>query len=198
MENDAHKKDARYLSCNHSGSTTWLQGYWQTSDHYLAVRDLLKERLKPSFQVSNGFKLLHSAIKNTPSVFIHVRRGDYATLGHGMLTPKYYVDAVERFPAGMNWFVFSEDLNWCRENLVLPGIIHYVDYASENRDEEDLLLMSECHGGVIANSSFSWWGAAIGDHDKRLIIAPKFRHGPEEGDLQLHRLLPNWVTIESF
>ncbi|MEI8283827.1 MAG: alpha-1,2-fucosyltransferase [bacterium] len=197
-ETDVHNPDPRFEDGRRDDRAIWLNGYWQTADHFLAVREILSENLKPAIELSSGYRHWLQEITRSASVFIHVRRGDYVDIGHGMLTPAYYAAAVEQFPHGSRWFIFSEDLKWCRARLNFPGAVSFVDYVSPNRDIEDLLLMAACGGAIIANSSFSWWGAALGESDDRLVVAPNFRHGPGEGDVQMHRLLPRWKTINTF
>lgn len=197
-ERDPHLPDSRFVKPARARRHFWLAGYWQTADHFLAVRTTLMKNLQLAVPPSPGFLQWLDKVKSHRSVFVHVRRGDYATLGHGMLTSTYYSSAAERFSRQTRWFIFSEDPAWCRKQLVLPGASEYVEYGSPNRDVEDLLLMAACQGGIIANSSFSWWGAALGDFPARRVVAPRFRHGPGEGDIQQHRLLPSWEQVESF
>jgi len=98
-----------------------------------------------------------------------------------------------------DWFVFSEDQEWCRAHLPFLGNAHFVQVESANPEIEELFLMKACKaGGIIANSSFSWWGAALGDQPDRPIIASRYRQGPGLGDVQHERLLPHWIRIEEF
>jgi len=99
--------------------------------------------------------------------FLHVRRGDYLTAGGGLIhwvqDGTYYIEGVKRCPKPSRWFVLSNDLDWCRQEPAFSAI------GAEVVDEPDelysLALMSLCHGGaIIANSSFSWWGAMLGAH----------------------------------
>lgn len=197
-ETNFHDPDPRFSSVRPRSRHVWLNGYWQTADHFLAVRSLLRKRVQPNFPLSGGCLGWLKQIRNCYSVSVHIRRGDYAVLGHGMLTEKYYHAATGLFPPGSVWFVFSEDKEWCRENLRLPGATRFVDYESNQKDLEDLFLMTECRGAIIANSSYSWWGAALGHEEERLVVAPRFRHGPGEGDFQKNRLLPDWKKIDDF
>src|SRR5690606_26072631 len=119
--------------------------------------------------------------KTTTSVSLHVRRGDYVQLQsahnfHGVLPLTYYKRAIlllkeklERFTI----FVFSDDLDWVRSNLQAETPVVYVDYRSDDKTATDLALMSLCKHNIIANSSFSWWGAWLNRNPGKQVIAPK-------------------------
>lgn len=103
-------------------------------------------------------------------VAIHVRRGDYVNNPFyvDLTNTNYYFKAMKLFPLGTKFLVFSDDIEWCKTYFVGKEF-----EFSENRNElEDLSLMASCKGIIIANSSFSWWGAFLGSKDKK-VIAPK-------------------------
>lgn len=197
-EINVHEPDPRFeLGCA-KHKIFWLDGYWQTANHFEAVQDTLRNNLVPKFQLSEEFATWKEKVTALGGVAVHVRRGDYAKLGHGMLTPAYYRCAARNFPGQKVWFVFSEDLDWCRANLELPGECFFVKLNSDHQEIEELLLMANCPGNIIANSSYSWWGAALGKPENRIVVAPRYRHGEKDGDVQRHRLPINWVQVEEF
>jgi hypothetical protein len=113
-------------------------------------------------------------ITASESVFVHVRRQDYVhlTAFHGMPSMAYYNEALTRvhslFQQPLKVFVFSDDIPWCKENF--PEDFIFVEGTDKY---EDLLLMSNCKHAITANSSFSWWGAFLGDGKRRAVICPK-------------------------
>lgn len=178
----------------------YLNGYWQTADHFLAVRDEMRAMIRPSAPMSSGAQDWTSRIGRRRTGFIHVRRGDYAYLvgDTGLLPLEYYKVAIKSFDASdWHWFVFSEDEEWARHNMRFIPSWELVTYHSENRDVEDLQLMALCHAGIIANSSYSWWGAALGDRPGRPILAPN-RYWNRVGADVADWALPSWRTVDGW
>jgi hypothetical protein len=178
----------------------YLNGYWQTADHFLAVREELQRMIRPTTLMSSGARDWKSRIAQRQTGFIHIRRSDYCSLvgETGLLPLAYYEKAVEYFAgSAWHWLVFSEDEEWARHNIGFLPSWDLVAYQSENRDIEDLLLMASCEGGIIANSSYSWWGAALGDRAQRIIVAPD-RYWNREGSGNGEWTLPGWHTVEGW
>jgi hypothetical protein len=113
------------------------------------------------------------------SVAVHVRRGDYvsneaASKTHGLTGVDYYRAAVEQISKKVvrpNLYVFSDDPNWCKDNLAFKQATTYVAHNSDGA--EDLRLMRLCRHNIIANSSFSWWGAWLNENPAKQVIAPQ-------------------------
>jgi hypothetical protein len=178
----------------------YLNGYWQTADHFIAVRDEMRGMVRPTVPMSSGAREWKSRIEGRRTGFIHVRRGDYTSLfgDAGLLPLEYYKAAIKSFDASdWHWFVFSEDEEWARHNMRFVPSWELVTYHSENRDIEDLQLMALCHAGIIANSSYSWWGAALGDRPDRTIIAPD-RYWHRSSGTTSGWALPNWSTVRAW
>jgi hypothetical protein len=161
-----------------AGDWTHLVGYWQSERYFEAHADRIREEL--SFRSPPGphLKPMLERIGSTTSVSVHVRRGDYVTnpeasAYHGVLSTEYYGHAfheLSRNGSDLHAFVFSDDLGWCREHVRLDVPTTYVDAGRTAAD--DLRLMASCLHHVIANSSFSWWGAWLGERDESTVIAP--------------------------
>ena len=114
--------------------------------------------------------------KSANSVAIHIRRGDFVkNASHGICDINYYQNAIEiiknKIPAP-TLFVFSDDLPWVQQNLKTELPIVYVSQL-ELDETEELMLMSQCQHQIIANSTFSWWGAWLNQNPEKIIIAPK-------------------------
>jgi hypothetical protein len=155
-----------------------LAGYYQCERYFNIVENELKSELTLRDTPSSSAQVVASIIRDTPnSVMLHVRRGDYLTWAaqrHGTLPMSYYQEAAKHF-SNPHFFVFSDDANY---NLELPYPMTRVNCAPH----EDIWLMSKCKNAIIANSSFSWWGAWLGADKTGTVIAPKqwFRTGNED------------------
>lgn len=174
-----------------------LSGYWQLARPYLTHSELLHDYFMPAIELSPQARRWQEKIENSNSVFVHVRRGDYLNFGGGGLGIEYYrksLPVIQNQIADVTWFVFSDDLPWCRKNLNLAPHCEFVQCDSPFADVEELYLMTRCKGGIMANSSFSWWGAALGTTPNRPIICPRYWWGKESSDYPDLRL-PSWKAI---
>jgi hypothetical protein len=169
----------RGLPFNHQANTIYLLGYWQVHQIPESMADDLRREF--SFREAPVGKNLemHRRIKNTEnSVAVHIRRGDYTLEAEGniALPMTYYASAITQLTRELRdptFFVFSDDIDFARDNL--PGDIAavFVDHNSASSAHEDLRLMSSCRHHIIANSSFSWWGAWLGSGAAGIVIAPR-------------------------
>ncbi len=181
----------------------YLNGYWQTADHFLSVREALQPMLGLRHGLSPAAQSWMTNIRQRSTCFVHVRRGDYATLvgETGLLPVDYYRRGAEyisnQLGHDVNWLVFTEDEAWARQHLGFLPAWQLVDYPSEDRDLEDLQLMAACQAGIIANSSYSWWGAALGDRADRPIIAPDRYWNRPEATLE-DWALPTWQRLTAW
>ena len=181
----------------------YLNGYWQTNAPFIQVRDRLLPVLQPRNPLSSDAGALIAKAEERNSGFIHVRRGDYIHfMGEsGALPVGYYSRALAKMQdAGKqvaHWMIFSEDNDWAKANLSFVPNAEIVDYQSPNRDVEDLIIMKACSAGIIANSSYSWWGAALGDHQDRPVIAPD-RYWKNANYDSSRWMLPSWHAVEAW
>lgn len=154
----------------------YLSGYFQDEKYFKKFVAELRNDFTFKTVLSPIVEAIANKVRESESVSIHVRRGDYVSDSktaevHGFLGSRYYENAVKlvaekvRHP---HFFVFSDDLEWCRNNITMP---YSVDYVSCGLD--DLRLMSLCKHNIIANSAFSWWGAWLNANPEKIVIAPK-------------------------
>lgn len=178
---------------------SYFDGYWQSPIFFEKYKKEIIETIKfPKITDSPNIEAL-KYIDKGKTAFIHIRRGDYE--GHplfgGICTLEYYRDAIEVANHEFEqYLLFSNDLIWTKENI-LPLVedrpIMLVDWNRGNSSFRDIQLMSKCNGGIIANSSFSWWGAWLSGSNR--IIAPakwcndKTKHK--------HILPSNWIKIRN-
>ena len=157
----------------------YFQGFWQTERYFLPVARSLRTAFTFRQPMDAGNIRIAEEIGSCDAVSIHVRRGDYVkkrrleTIG-SVCSPRYYRDAIEQIRARVaqpRFFVFSDDPAWVRENLKVDDALH-VDINAGGASFRDMQLMSLCKHNIIANSSFSWWGAWLNANPGRLVLAP--------------------------
>lgn len=158
-----------------------LSGYWQ-SPHYFEhiASDIRRELTLPVLRGSPTHQVL-SNLRGRPGLLIHVRRGDYVarqgeSTTHGVKNREYYVQAVEemlRKVGEVVALVVSDDPNWVETELRLPIEVVNVEHRGSLTPLDALALMSNSQHHIIANSSFSWWGAWLAEHDGQHVIYPR-------------------------
>ncbi|PHO05006.1 alpha-1,2-fucosyltransferase [Rhodobacteraceae bacterium 4F10] len=159
------------------GDDTYLHGYWQSEQYFSSISDHLRHVFQavPAPSKENG--AIADDIRDCTAISLHVRRGDYLALGaHGVCDEAYYNAALSHIAPQLNQdprvFVFSDDPQWAKDNLPLPFEKIVVDLNGPTTDYEDLRLMSLCDHNIIANSSFSWWGAWLNANPDKIVTAP--------------------------
>lgn len=180
----------------------YLQGYWQSeryfAHHEATLRKDLRFRTPPQ-----GLTAQYAArIGACQAVSLHVRRGDYVSNArtqaiHGSLPLQYYERALrhvlQRVPQA-TIFAFSDDPQWVADNLrPLHPDLTIVNFNRGADSYNDLRLMALCRHHIIANSSFSWWGAWLDERPDKIVVAPErwFVDGPDSGDL----VPPSWIRL---
>ena len=183
---------------------TSLYGYFQSEKYFDTIRDTILDdfTLKAPFSpYSDSMKKTIQSLSNTAS--IHIRRGDYiidskAHKFHGICGLDYYGEAISLLDSKfeeMHYFIFSDDIEWVKNNLS-PKNCTYIDNISPHIPHEDIYLMSLCHHNIIANSSFSWWGAWLNHNSTKIVIAPKKWFANDKMVLQSRNIVPkSWSRI---
>lgn len=157
-----------------------LQGYWQSEKYFQHAIDRVRNDFQ--FEIKDtGLEKAAQTIRNTPhSVAVHIRRGDYIDLNEiygNICTDEYYERAIqelkERYP-NATFFFFSNNVEWVREHYKGDNY-RTVDTSMFESYENwyDLYLMSQCENNIIANSTFSWWGAWLNENPDKMVFAPK-------------------------
>lgn len=182
--------------------TLYIAGFWQAYKYAEAVAPQLRRefRLREPAAGRNE-EMLKQIHATSVSVSLHVRRGDYTLAAEGniALPLGYYHRAVDvirqRFDDPV-FFIFSDDISFARQNLPTGMRRVFVEGNDDFSSHEDLRLMAACQHHIIANSSFSWWGAWLNPRPEKVVIAP--RHWlltPESGYADL--IPPSWQTLDS-
>lgn len=156
---------------------SYYDGYWTSEKYFKDIAVELRNKLKfPAIDCKN--MKIKSFIEGSNSVSIHIRRGDYLNaenaIYQNVCTRIYYRNAIDYINSNVpdpRFYVFSNDIEWCRENLDLKDA-YYVDWNKGNDSYRDMQLMSLCKHNIIANSTFSWWGAWLNENPNKIVLAP--------------------------
>lgn len=160
---------------------TYLAGYWQTERYFKDIESVIRQDFSQATPRDDLNERCLRRIEATDHpVSLHVRRADYVTdptaaTTHGACSPGYYrrcIDLIRQAVGTPHLFVFSDDIDWTRTALSFDCPATFVDHNGPERNYEDLALMSRCHHHIIANSTFSWWGAWLNPRPDKLVCAP--------------------------
>ncbi len=161
----------------------YFEGFWQSEKYFNNTDELIrkslffKKHLSPESQ-----KISELIIEEENPVSVHIRRGDYVSSKttnelHGICSVKYYQQAIKLIKektADPHFYFFSDDPEWVKENLLpASGSATLVQNNAGSDSWQDMVLMSKCSHHIIANSSFSWWGAWLNADQRKLVIAPE-------------------------
>ena len=159
----------------------YLAGTWADERYFSRYGDDIRREFSFRTAPDEENRRWLDRIRSERSICVHVRRGDYVRVADtsarfGVCSLGYYQEAMRHMLAHVESpvaFVFSDDPAWTVENLHFPCETVYVAHNVGQRNEEDLRLMAACQHFVIANSTFSWWGAWLSPHANKIVVAPK-------------------------
>jgi hypothetical protein len=180
----------------------YLDGYWQSEKYFKGISRIIRQEFRVKTPQANKDKeIAECGIAHSESVSLHIRRGSYVlppyNSYHGTCPLEYYLGSVEYIAQRVrepHFFVFSDDPTWARDHLSLAHPITLVEHNGADKDFQDLRLMSQCKHHIIANSTFSWWGAWLSENPQKIVIAP--RKWFNEAPLDTRDLIPSsWIQI---
>ncbi len=179
----------------------YLVGYWQSARYFEKYASVIRKDFGFRAQMVMRNSVTAINISQSSAVSIHVRRGDYlhdpgTSAKHGVCSLDYYETAIRYLMDRLDrpsFFVFSDDIDWARNNLMIDAPCQYVDHNQGESSFVDMYLMSLCQHHIIANSSFSWWGAWLNSNPEKIVLAPAkwFAHPIDTGDL----LPDGWIRL---
>lgn len=190
---------------NSKAKIKYTNGWWQSPKYLTLVEEDIRRELKIKTQASSeNQKMLEKILKTPNSVCLHVRRGDYLSSAFAkeldICSKDYYDRAIQLMREKVDkphFFVFTtshEDVEWIKENWKYEGAdFTYVDL--NNPDYEELRLMYSCQNFILANSTFSWWGAYLSDHKSKVVLCPD-RWNNRETDYE-DVYCDDWIRIET-
>lgn len=178
---------------------TFMFSYLQDERFFADQKEYIKEIFQYSTQLPDNLSDIINDIKSKNSVSIHIRRGDY------LLYPKIYpIMSIDYYEKGANYiryktqkpihlYVFSDDIKWVKENFRSKYPFTIIE---GNKDIIDMQLMSLCHHNIIANSTFSWWGAYLNKNPNKIVIAPD-QWNNEDILWGRNIILKDWIILPS-
>lgn len=180
----------------------YLEGYWQTEKYYAGNENFIRQSMSIGTPPDQANTAMLQKIDASEGVSIHIRHGDYVSNKktqsvHGVMPLEYYQRGIAFLRERLQdptFYVFSDDIPWAKENLPSDIKLVFADQNDASKNYEDIRLMSHCKHHIIANSSFSWWGAWLNPNPDKIVIAPKqwFSNAPHD----TRDLVPErWVKL---
>ena len=199
------EKDLRFNEkYKNLANPAYISGYWQSEKYFKQVEEIIRNEFKIVIPPSKPNQNLIKKIEKENAISLHVRRGNYANIKHvnkvhGTSPLSYYNDAIKvlipKIPDPV-FYIFSDDIEWAKKNLIINNETVFVDFNNNTTDFEDMRLMSMCKHHIIANSTFSWWGAWLNDSKSKIVIAPKIWFNDVNMNNQTANLIPsNWIRM---
>jgi len=171
-----------------------LHGYYQSYKYFNDSNTDIYTLFAPDDNMIAKLNNMYPILSKN-AVSLHVRRGDYLTLSnfHHNLSTSYYINAIKQFSEETTYLIFSDDINWCKTVFIGDEYI----FIESQSDIEDLYLMSLCKHNIIANSTFSWWGAWLNCNPNKVVVYPNKWFGPATiNNLSTKDMFPdNWVCV---
>jgi len=181
-------------------SDCYLSGYWQSENYFKDIKEIIRKDFKFRQKLTDQNLMIAKQILSSNSVSLHIRRGDYITNAdsvHSNCTVDYYTRAMDYFDSKLSnpiYFIFSDDIEWVKKNLKIRNEHKFINHNKGLNSHNDMHLMSLCRHNIIANSSFSWWGAWLNSNREKIVVAPEkwFKYD----ELSARDIIPSsWVTI---
>jgi len=182
----------------------YLEGYWQTEKYFKDIEDVIRKEFTVKTPVQGKDAEVLSKIRNGNAISMHIRRGDYASDAStndyfGTFSPEYYKKALSIIAekvADPKIFVFSDDHEWVKKNILLPYPTTYVDHNGTEKNYEDMRLMNACEHFVISNSSFSWWGAWLSKNPDKIVVGPQKWFNNVKKTVDTKDIMPEeWIRL---
>ena len=196
--------DLKFYDESFNPKNKYFVGYWQSEYYFNSIEQIIREdfKFKPSLDEKN--LSLKKRIKTSNSVSVHIRRGDYvnnpsAFKNHGVCSIEYYRKSIEEIKKQVDnpvFFFFSDDFEWVRENNFGIQNYEFIDWNQEGESYIDMQMMSYCKHNIIANSSFSWWGAWLNNNPYKNVIAPRKWFADDIRNKDSEKIIPKkWKRI---
>lgn len=159
----------------------YIAGYWQSEKYFVKADFEIRSDFLFKQSLAGQNAEIAAQIKASNSVSLHIRRGDYAQSPkaraiHGLCSLEYYRAAVQYIAARVDkpfFFIFSDDVAWAKGNLKINFPCRFINHNHGVDSHNDMNLMSLCRHNIIANSTFSWWGAWLNANHGKIVVAPK-------------------------
>ena len=184
----------------HTSKALYLWGYWQSDKYFIEYRNDLLEIFRFR-NISKENLLIAKKMQEENSISLHIRRGDYMNLPmyQGICSEEYYIKAVEHIKNNIpsaHFYIFSNDIQWSSSFAKSLNINHTIIEHNTGADSyQDMYLMSQCKHNIVANSSFSWWGAYLNSNPDKTVIAPKGWDNTDTQNYNIIRVPQSWLRL---
>lgn len=177
FEKENFKFEPAVLNCR---GNVYLEGYWQLEKYFKDIGEIIRKDFTFRDEPAGDNRKMLELIRNTNSVCLHIRRGDYITnlkanKIFGTCSVDYYNKSLEFIKQNLkepHFFVFSDEPEWAKANIKTEASTVYVTHNPPDKGYEDFRLIKECKNFIIANSTFSWWGAWLAENKDKIVLAP--------------------------
>lgn len=181
----------------------YFDGYWQSEIFFQDIKEEISLEFKFPPITKDKNLYIKNEIEKVESISIHVRRGDYigSEILDGLAPLEYYERALRYIKLKIEnpvFFIFSDDIEWCKENLKIDFPTYYIDWNNGEESFRDMQLMSLCKHNIIPNSSFSWWGAWLNNNPSKIVIAPEIWFRKESGYKYKDIVPETWIKIKNY
>lgn len=174
----------------------YLQGWFQDARYFKDYEDVIRKELVTKKEIKISERL-NSLLKNENTVSVHIRRGDYKKIANTLPVNYYYnaMNYIKKIAENPFWIVFSDDAGWCKKNIEFGDNVYFVSNEENIQDYEELIVMSRCKNQIIANSTFSWWGAWLNSNNDKIVIGPRnwFRSGSKNAKYNI--MCSEWIKM---
>jgi hypothetical protein len=180
-----------------------LVGHWQSEKYFSDIKSLILKDFTFKHTPNEYYKNIITELQNKNTVSMHIRRGDYVNDAstnsfHGTCTIDYYNSAMAFMSKQISdivYVIISDDIEWCKRYMShIPNSIFIEN--NKGKHYEDMRLMTLCQHNIIANSSFSWWGAWLNTNSDKIVIAPQQWFANAEKQAQTNDLIPDsWIKL---
>lgn len=173
-----------------------LMGHWFRKEIVEQMDDVVRNELKVIAPMPKDVEAYLEQIRNTNSVGVHIRRGDYVALGMIVCDIDYYRNCMKKMAELVDtptYFIFSDDIAWVKENLHTEYSTVFVE--GEHSAVQDMKLLYSCNHFIMSNSTFSWWGAYLGSCPDKKVMTPRYWGEKKE---KSEMILDSWIDVENF
>lgn len=165
-----------YYEQSYHTKACYYFGYWMNEAYFSSITDEVR-KVFMFRDIDDRNLAFAQQMKGMNSVSLHIRRGDYLmNTDYNVCTEKYYQNAINQICSKVTdpkFYIFSDDPDWCNSFMKQFEVDFEVVTHNRGKDSyKDMYLMTQCHHNIIANSTFSWWGAWLNKHDGKIVVAP--------------------------
>jgi len=183
-----------YTSALPSEDSFIVDGFFQTEKYFVKHREEILKLISPTDEINDLIHKKYPFLFTSICTSIHIRRGDYLKYSnhHPIQSLNYYYEAIKRINNNELFVIFSDDIEWCKNNFKFKNVV----FIENEKDYIEIFLMSNCTNNIIANSSFSWWGAWLNKNHQKTVVGPSIWFGSKLSHLNTNDILADtWIKI---